>query len=99
MARPACVWGADSRTSTATAAAERQLHDSGVSPASGGRAARAEGNDTTVANGAEPPPQKGTILLVPFCSGFSALRARIPHATATAPDRRDRADPHPPAPS
>jgi hypothetical protein len=34
-----------------------------------GRAARAVGNDTTVANGAEPPPQQGTILLCPAAPG------------------------------
>ena len=34
-----------------------------------GRAARAVGNDTTVANGAEPPPHQGTILLCPAAPG------------------------------
>ena len=34
-----------------------------------GRAARAVGNDTTVANGAEPPPRQGTVQLCPAAPG------------------------------
>ena len=40
-----------------------ELHGLGVSPASGGRAARAVGNDTTVANGVEPPARQGSDLV------------------------------------
>src|SRR5829696_7994776 len=50
-----------------------------------GRAARAVGNDTTVANGAEPPALTGPGAFPPrpcMRAVFSALRARIPHATA-----------------
>jgi hypothetical protein len=39
---------------------EDQRRGLGVSPASGGRAARAVGNDTTVANGVEPPARPGS---------------------------------------
>src|SRR5215216_5895073 len=45
-----------------------------------GRAARAVGHDTTVPNGAGPPPPHN-----PRGGGVPALRARIPHATAPAP--------------
>jgi hypothetical protein len=48
-----------------------------------GRAARAVGNDTTVANGAEPPAlTSGRAFPRRPCmrAGVSALRARIPHA-------------------
>jgi hypothetical protein len=48
-----------------------------------GRAARAVGNDTTVANGAEPTALTGIGPFPPrtcMRAVFSALRARIPHA-------------------
>ena len=63
------------------------------------RAARALGHDTTVPKCAEPPPQPARYCCA-VCSGVSALRARIPHATATAttPDRRLPAGPSPPGP-
>jgi hypothetical protein len=51
-----------------------------------GRAARAVGNDTTVANGAEPPALTASGAFPPrpcVRAVFSALRARIPHATAS----------------
>jgi hypothetical protein len=53
-----------------------------------GRAARAVGNDTTVANGAEPPALTSGRAFPPgscIRAVFSALRARIPHATAEQP--------------
>ena len=64
-----------------------------------GRAARAVGNEPTVANGAEPPPRPARYCCA-VRSGVSALRARIPHAnpTATAPVRRLPGGPSPPGP-
>ena len=55
-----------------------------------GRAARAVGNDTTVANGAEPPPQPGTILLCPAAPGSrpcgrASLTRSDPHESRPAP--------------
>ena len=56
-----------------------------------GRAARAVGHDTTVPNGAEPPPPPAR-----YCCavryGFSALRARIPHANDAPPPAPPRAN-------
>src|SRR4051812_18936853 len=49
-----------------------------------GRASRAVGNETTVANGAESPPRPGDDAdrrTLRGRAGASALRARIPHAT------------------
>ena len=60
-------------------------------PAARGRASRSVGDDTTVPNGPEPR-REGTILPVPS-RRVSALRARIPHATATT---TATAEPHSP---
>jgi hypothetical protein len=63
-----------------------------------GRAARAVGHDTTVPNGAEPTEGRDTIRLCLAPSAFSALRARIPHATATASGPTGPRGPSPPDP-
>jgi hypothetical protein len=63
-----------------------------------GRAARAVGNDTTVANRAGPPPRHGSPLTLErqrTRGAVPALRARIPHASMlqaeiSAPDARAR---------
>jgi hypothetical protein len=61
-----------------------------------GRAARAVGNDTTVANGAEPPPQRSTIRLCSFAPRSRPCgRASL---TQRRPVRRHRAGPSPPGP-
>jgi len=58
--------------------------DAGVSlRCAPGRASRAVGNDTTVANGAGPPARRSSSRsLIHPCgrAGVPALRARIPHA-------------------
>ena len=70
----------------------------GACPRCAGPGCARVGNDTTVANGAEPAKGRDTIRLCPVRSGFSARRARIPHATATASEGRHPRGPSPPGP-
>jgi hypothetical protein len=71
---------------------------SGVSPLTRGRAARAVGNDTTVANCAEPPPRPARYCCA-VRSGVSALPGAHPSRNGTRASASARAlTPRPPLP-